>query len=240
MIPPSVGPTALTTNYARQRAHIIDQVLAAVAATWAAQHANPAQTIASVTAIVGAGQATVVRLVDAYMATLQTAELGHGAILGLDPADYTIAKLRGVAADVVYGRPFGAYRAFLSQGADEARAVEAAQASVEKLAATDLQLAQTRSAHDWMAGNKYVVGYRRVLNPPSCPLCTVAADRTYRKSDLMPIHEHCDCGVQPLWGEEPVASVGTTVRVEDDPELGPRLMADKWSNVGPRLIEKSA
>jgi hypothetical protein len=53
----------------------------------------------------------------------------------------------------------------------------------------------------------------------------------------MPIHEHCTCGVQPLYGTEPVASVGTTVRVEHDPELGPRLMADNWTPVGPRIIE---
>jgi hypothetical protein len=82
-----------------------------------------------------------------------------------------------------------------------------------------------------------IVGYRRVLSGegPHCKLCTAASTRTYRIADLMAIHEHCTCGVQPLYGTEPVASIGTTVRVEDDPELGPRLMADSWSNVGPRL-----
>ena len=70
---------------------------------------------------------------------------------------------------------------------------------------------------------------------PHCALCEAAATRTYRIADLLPIHEHCTCGVLPLYGTEPVPSVGTAVRVEDDPELGPRLMADNWSNVGPRL-----
>ena len=97
-------------------------------------------------------------------------------------------------------------------------------------------MAQTNSARDWMQDEVTIVGWRRILNLPSCELCTIAATRTYRKSDLAGIHEHCDCTVSPLFGTEPVASVGTTVRVEMDPEIGARLMADSWSSVGPRLI----
>lgn len=232
----ATAPDQLTNAYRSQRRMIIEKVTAGVAAAWAALHANRDQTIAANIALVEAGQATIARLVDSYMTTLQIAELGHGSLEGLTAADYT--ALRGIDAATVYARPFGAYGTFIAQGADEARAVQAATASAEKLAATDLQLAQTHAARDWMQGNEFVVGYRRVLNPPSCPLCTAASTRTYRKADLMPIHEHCDCGVMPLWGHEPVASVGTKVRIEDDPEIGPRLMASDWSNVGPRLIEK--
>lgn len=162
----------------------------------------------------------------------------------LDPARYTTAAIRQVAADAVYGRPFGAYGAFVKDGAHPADALRAATASATKLAATDLQLAQTHAARDWMSAalegatdELRIVGYRRVLTGPGphCDLCTAASTRTYRVSDLMPIHEHCGCTVEPLYGTEPVASIGTTVRVEDDPEIGPRLLADSWSDVGPRL-----
>lgn len=176
------------------------------------------------------------------MAQRQLLATGNLAdLVELELAAYTTEKMRGLPAAEVYARPFGAYAKFLSDGADEADAVRAAQASVSKLAATDLQLAQTHSARDWMSESEWVVGYRRVLTGAhSCDLCTLASQRTYRTSELMPIHEHCDCGIEPLWGHEPVASVGTTVRVENDPELGPRLMADNWRSVGPRLIEQPA
>jgi len=224
--------------YRQQRLRIRSQVLAAVAAAWARLHADQQQTIQSVTGLVAAGQGAIAQLVDAYLTQSQIAQVGTGTLKGLDPALYTTTVLRRIAAPVIYARPFGAYGAFIAQGADEATAVRAAQASATKLAATDMQLAQTHAARDWMTGDAYIVGWRRTLNPPSCKLCTVAASRTYRISDLMPIHEHCDCGVAPLYGHEPVASVGTTVRIDEDPEIGPRLMADNWSNVGPRLIDK--
>lgn len=157
--------------------------------------------------------------------------------VGLDPASYTTTILRGIEAATVYGRPFGAYGAFLNEGQSQEAAIRAAKSAVSKLAATDLQLAQTHAARDVMVAEPRIVGYRRVLSGPGphCKLCELASTRTYKTSDLAAIHEHCTCGVQPLFGTEAVASLGTTVRIDDDPELGPRLMADTWSPVGPRI-----
>lgn len=227
--------TQLDANYRAARIRLQALVALAVQRIWQ-QAADRQQLVQQTVAVVEQGQAQMVRLVDAYMAAKTLLATGEGTVKGLDPGRYTISVLRGVAAATVYSRPFGAYGAFLNEGADKARAAEAARASVAKLAATDVQLAQAHAARDWMRDDARIVGWRRVLNPPSCELCTLASTRTYRKADLLPIHEHCDCGVEPLYGHEPVASVGTTVRVEEDPELGPRLMADNWSPVGPRLI----
>lgn len=243
--PTAAAPTGLNAAYAAQRSRLVATVTAAAAFAWAQMFANRSQTIAYLVELVEAGQANLVRLVEAYMAAMQQQATGSGSNVTLDPARYTTSALRGLPAEVVYGRPFGAYGAFVNQDAGKPDAIRAAQASVQKLAATDLQLAQTHAAQDWMQATSErdqgdelrIVGYRRVLNPPSCKLCEAASTRTYRVADLMPIHEHCDCGVEPLWGTKPVASVGTTVRVEDDPEIGPRLMADTWSSVGPRLID---
>jgi hypothetical protein len=226
----------LASRYTTARLRQSATVQAAVAAAWAAMYSDRSVAIKRIVELVLAGQRNTVALVEAYLATETLLVTGEHASHALDPASYTIDALRGVAAAEVYARPFGAYGAFRSQGAEAAQAIEAARASVSKLAATDLQLAQTHAARDWMQAEPRIVGYRRVLNLPSCALCTAASTRTYRKADLLPIHEHCDCTVAPLFGTAPVASVGTKVRVQNDPEIGPRLMADDWSPVGPRLI----
>lgn len=232
------APSPLDVAYQAQRVRLSVAVTAAAAAVWARAYHDRAQAVAQMVQIVAAGQRHVVALVDAYMAAKTLQATGAGSVKGLDPALYTIAALRGVAADVVYGRPFGALGAALARGEEQPQAAASGLAAAEKLAATDLQLAQTHSAKDWMAAEATIVGYRRLLTGPGphCALCELASTRTYRKADLLPIHEHCGCTVEPLWGTHAVASVGTVVRVEHDPELGPRLMATDWSPVGPRLI----
>lgn len=237
---PAAPPAGVDAAYRSQRQRLVATVAARAAAIWAASHADQPLTLARMLPVITAGQAHVANLVSAYMAAKTLQATGQHVTRALDPASYTTAALRGVPAADVYSRPWGALYANLNAGAKRPVAVESALASLDKLVRTDMQLAQTHAARDWMRGEPMIVGYRRVLNPPSCELCTLAASRTYRKSDLQPIHERCDCGVQPLFGHESVASVGTTVRVEVDPELGPRLMADSWSPVGPRLIEREA
>lgn len=238
----------IDSAYQAHRLRLAATVTAGVVSAWAALHKDRQATIDHVARLVATGQAHTVRLVDAYMTTKTLEATGKNLDVALDPSLYTTDTLRGVAAATVYGRSFGAYGAMLKDGAQSSQAVQAAQASVLKLAATDLQLAQTHAAQDWMqtaadqlppGSDLRIVGYRRVLAGPGphCELCTAASTRTYRVADLMPIHEHCTCGVQPLFGTDPVASIGTTVRVENDPEIGPRLMADHWSPVGPRLTQ---
>jgi len=243
--PPQLSP--VDAVYGSQRLRLASTVAAAVAAAWAHRFQDREAAISQIVRLVAAGQAHTVNLVEAYMAAKAAQDGVALSRVGLDPAAYTTETLRGIAADIVYARPFGAYGAFLNEGQSEEAAIRAAKASVSKLAATDLQLAQTHAARDWMRAATeqdetralQLVGYRRVLAGagPHCALCTAAATRTYRAETLLPIHEHCTCTVAPLWGTEPVASVGTTVRVEEDPELGPRLLADSWTSVGPRLIE---
>lgn len=230
--------TELDAAYRARRLALNALVTATVARAFALQR-SPKMVIP----IVEAGQRHTVALVDAYMAAKLIQATGQGTVLGLDPSRYTTHALRKVAAEAVYGRALTVLEAL--NRTDQERALVGAQAAIEKLVRTDLQLAQTHAARDWMTEHDAkatdetrIVGYRRVLTGPGphCGLCTAAASRTYRISDLMPIHEHCGCTVEPLWGEHDVAAVGTTVRVEIDPELGPRLMAEDWSSVGPRLL----
>lgn len=228
--------SAVDGVYRSQRLRLVNTVQAAAAAAWAQGFHERGPVTEHVLALVHAGQAHVVALVDAYLAAKTGQAIGGGHVKGLNADLYTVARLRGKPAEEVYDRPFGALGGQLAEGAPFEAALQSAQASVSRLVRTDLQLAQTHSARDWMASDERIVGWRRVLSGEGCELCEAASTRTYRTQDLMPIHEHCSCGVEPVYGIEPVASVGTTVRVEDDPELGPRLVADSWSPTGPRLL----
>jgi len=228
---------ALDNAYRSNRLRLVALVQQAAADSFQRLHNDRAATVAQLVTLADAGTRGTVTLVDAYMvATLR--EAGHPArARALDAQLYTTAALRGLPAEEVYDRPFGALAGQLEQGAEFSQALSSAQASVGRLVETDMQLAQTNAARDWMGSEERIVGYRRVLGGGDhCPLCRSASTRTYRKADLMPIHERCHCTVAPVFGREPVASVGTAVRVEHDPELGPRLVADDWSPTGPRLI----
>jgi hypothetical protein len=148
-----------------------------------------------------------------------------------------VDHLRGTPAQEVYERPFGALGAALArQGQDGWGAgMESATASLVRLAQTDLQLAQTHSARDWMAEDQYVKGYERILGGgDNCPLCEVAATNLYYREDLAPIHDRCGCSVAPVYGEPgPLTRAGvfptSDVRVEHDHEIGPRLLAPSWT-----------
>lgn len=237
---------SLDTAYQAQRQRLAVAVSARVSALYVLS--DRAVAVAQAVPTVEAGQRQTVALVDAYMAAKALDAVGAGSVVGLDPAAYTVGRLRsGPPPAEVYARPFAVLDAALRRGVDERAAKVAGQQAAEKLARTDLQLAQTHAARDWMTRSAEatpaseelrIVGYRRVLTGPGphCELCTLASTRTYKISTLLAIHEHCGCTVEPLWGTEPVASVGTTVRVEEDPELGPRLLAEDWSPVGPRLV----
>lgn len=84
-------------------------------------------------------------------------------------------------------------------------AVKAMKNRVVQLAQTELQLAardEVKRALDSFDGVKY---YRRVIHPElsrtgSCGLCVIAADRVYKKSVLLPLHDGCHCTVVPILG----------------------------------------
>jgi len=234
--------TALDTAYQRRRAQLAASVNRHAAAVFATDTSQQVK-VPQLTVIVETGQRHTANLVAAYM-TAKALAVGVRFQASVDPAAFTVTAFRGLAATKVYSRPFAAVQVALNNGLDQPQALQVGQNALAKLAATDLQLAQTHAARDWLTqaaeaptGELRIVGYRRVLTGPGphCTLCELASTRTYRVADLMAIHEHCTCTVEPLWGTEPVTAVGTTVRVENDPELGPRLMAESWSPVGPTL-----
>lgn len=210
---------SLEVAYRSQRLRIVTAVTLSVRRLWAQAETQQQDVfVGHAVPLVNAGQAHVVSLVDGYMAAKTQQKTGSGDVKGLDPALYTTDAIRGVPAADVYARPFGVLGSELANGAEYGLAKASAGDYLDKIVATDLQLAQTHSARDWMSGDERITGWKRVTSG-GCAFCVTAAENTYHSGDLMPIHEHCHCSVEPVFGDVEAVSTGG----EQDGELGSRL-----------------
>lgn len=122
----------------------------------------------------------------------------------LAPAEPLAGYVRdGVTPQQVYARPFSQLWWELGNGKPLQQAVEDAARRLENIAATDMQLAKTKTAQQVLSASEKVVGYRRVLEGTySCGLCIVASTQRYHKDELMPLHPGCDCSVAPIFGDK--------------------------------------
>lgn len=176
--------SAFQARIARRRDLLTTRVLAAPAGDldgW----------LAEVVPLVLDTQRAVVADTDAFLAL--DAGLATGTDTrpwGLD-ADRLVGRVarRGTFLEDVYARTLLA-----TAGTTRGR--------LERELATDVSLARREATWIHTAGDPRVVGHRRVLSPggKNCALCVVASTRTYRSSDLAPIHSHCGCTTQPVYG----------------------------------------
>lgn len=128
-----------------------------------------------------------------------------------------VAGLRtGVTHAGAYGRLADQYRYEISEGTDPALALEHVVERADLMASTDTDLAFRQQAHKIMVVRQ-VDGWRRIIHPElsrggTCGLCVAAADRTYKRADLMALHARCHCTVLPIVnGQDPGLSLN-----EDD------------------------
>lgn len=137
-----------------------------------------------------AGQMQVANLTAAYLRD----QLGHFA-----PVDQAhVTGGRGVPPTDVYRRPAIASYTALSKGETTTAAIAAGAHRLASLVSMDLQMAKVRQAQRSLEGAG-ASAYRRVLTGrEDCALCVIASTQVYSKSDLMPIHPGCDCGIQPV------------------------------------------
>lgn len=227
-------PGQIDYAYNTQRRRILNLTAAGANRLWVAGGYNDRETfLQHVVAVVEAGQRQTVSLLSAYMTHKARTALNdpHHPYIALNPDDFTVEKLRGVPADEVYARPFGTIGARMAAGVDFAAAAATAGSYVTKLAATDVQLAQTYGAKAWVAeanagagdGGSQIVGYNRVTGGECCAFCETAAEQSYHTDDLMPIHEGCTCGVEPIYGDAGSFHSGEGSGAIADDELGARL-----------------
>lgn len=161
----------------------------------------PDEFQAAAAPIITGAQLAVAQLVDATAAT----------VAGTTPVGLTldaVTDLRaGVTAPEVLRRPFVTVWTGLSKDYPIERAVSAGAARAKAIATTDVLLAQREAMAIVADETPRIVGYRRTLTGKSCALCAAASTQRYRGKNaklLMPIHDHCDCGVAPiLAGSDP-------------------------------------
>lgn len=229
---------ALTAAYLTATAALRSRILGLVTAAFTAQgdyrEAAATAFTAQVLPLVTAAQHTMTSLTAAYLTHVISA-LGGGTTepptIPLD--DVTGTTLRGVDPETVYRRPYVQVWTDLANGRTFNEAVAAGQRRAQSITATDLQRTKTQTAHQILAEDHRVVGYRRVLvGTHSCGLCVVASSVRYHKSDLMPIHPGCDCGICPIIGtRDPGKTVNSAVLVRGGHAVatgsqGPNLYRD--------------
>lgn len=206
----------------RIQATRVAQVRGAVTSTvkrsWLAlddyRDADIARWVRTVSPVVQAGQVRTAALTDAYLAAYRSEVMG-GAVHPVGVPSDVATGARGVPTAEVYARMGPEVWSRLADGLSIDEAIQAGLTRAVKVAATDMQLAKIHAADYVMSADDTVTSYRRVVNGKTCSLCISAADRTYYRGNLLPIHPGCDCGVQPVYGERPPV-VNTSAELADD------------------------
>lgn len=190
----------LTAAHQATTSQIRDRTLAMTAARWDAspdyRDADIDRLISQILPQVQAGQLATATLTNAYIGqaarvtgtTLAPATVDRDVILGY----------RGVPSADVYRRGAITLYTALSNGSPFSLAVGYGLDRMLTIVATELQQAKNRQAQRALEESGFY-GYRRVLTGlENCALCAIASTQKYSKSELMPIHPGCDCGVQPV------------------------------------------
>lgn len=201
--------------------------------------ADIARWVGQVRPLVLGAQAQAVALTDAWMSLRIGLATGSTTRpVGLPVEAFIGPAVRaGVPMETVYTRPAITMRTLLGNGTPFADALRAATARVEQTVLTDVQLATTHAAHARLDADRRVVGYRRILGAGNnCGLCIVASTQRYRKENLMPIHPHCGCTVEPTVREGGQGGVGPLLGTEDPGQVidRDRLLAVTQGHGGTR------
>jgi hypothetical protein len=169
-----------------------------------------------------AAQRRSVALADAYLAAWLSAELRRMVRpRGLDIEALTGEAVRNGGTDV-YRRSIITARAAITRGRSYSEARAEGRARAVATASTDVALSARAAVRDVMASTPQVVGYRRVIGGKACVLC-IGAQGIYASDTLMPIHDNCTCGVEPVMEGTAGTAVGDGVKVVEHGELGPLL-----------------
>jgi hypothetical protein len=137
---------------------------------------------------------------------------------GVPPATVTTQALRGIDGRTVWARPVSEMRIALFEGHPITVARQLAAQRSRTLLGTDTQLAHVRSAVRYFkerGDRDNIVGYRRVpRGGRSCALCLLASTQRYHRGDLMPIHDHCHCVTEPIYGDRDPGQVIEPVQLK--------------------------
>ena len=146
--------------------------------------------------IVDASKAQVSTITAGYIAANDLAAVGE-----VTPVIAAPPVIRGGVPTVeVYARSVVEARVRIAAGATFEDAMNAGRARATGTALTDVTLTNKATMARVAPLRPWVVGYRRILTGRSCALCAAASTQRYRRPDLMPIHQRCDCDVGEIYG----------------------------------------
>jgi hypothetical protein len=192
-----------------QREALAGRILALIEQEWSSLGTWDARDVdrflTRVLPIVSGGQKMTARIVDVHISQILSEMTGDTIpTVGLSGTD--LENLRGVPAGEVYRRPFVEVWSALKNGELFADAIEVGRSRLNEIADDDMSLAYRHANRLTLERQPRVTGYRRIVRPElskggTCPLCHLAAENRYHKSELLPIHTHCRCAVMPIAGK---------------------------------------
>lgn len=156
------------------------------------------------------------------------------AALGINANDVVIRN--GAAPADVYARPFVNVWTDLKQGKSFEAAVAAGRNRATSAVQMDAQLAMRDTLSVVGARDKRILGYRRVPDAGACDFCKLIAGQRYTTDQLMPVHNHCGCGVDVITEDNRgdftgkrendlnVTRDGVSAAVVEHGELGPLVV----------------
>lgn len=174
--------------------------------------------------VVAATKRQSVSLTEAYLARQV-----KRAALGVSPRAIDRAVRGRTDPEEVYRRPFVTLWSKLGESKLFDDALAAAADRAESAAATDVQLAMTHTLREVGEADGQIAGYQRVPNGGACEFCILVSGQRYTTDQLMPIHNHCGCGVDVILTSERANFSGVPdndppgVAFHEHGELGPVL-----------------
>lgn len=229
---------------AKQRLQHI--IAAAVAAAWnGLPHYDQEQVDQFLTAalpITAAANHQAVLLTEAFLAKA----LARPPV-GVDAAQIIAGIRNGTTPAEVYHRSFVTVWAALGRGTPWAQAVKMGLDRATSAAATDVQLSFTHTLLAVGNADDQILGFERVPDDGACDFCIAASGQLYHSGDLMPLHNDCGCGVEPITAADTMANLppapssfpgadGLQVAVRDHGELGPVLTNAADHFTGPAAV----
>lgn len=151
---------------------------------------------AAAAVIVDGAKEQTTTLAAGYMAANDAAAVG--AVSGYVPEVPVIRN--GVSTVEVYARSVVEARVRISKGATFDEAMESGRSRATGTALTDVSLTNKATIDAAASQRPWVVGYRRVLTGKSCGFCARASTQRYKRPNLLPLHQRCDCDVGEIYG----------------------------------------
>ena len=172
---------ALTTRYADQASRVVSRAWVDLGSYDPADVGRLARHAGPVVDVISARAASAT---SAYIATITETPVATASAL--------------VAPD--WDSAFIALRTSLSDGHDWFQAVESGRLRSEAVGSNAV-VSTARRAADEVAGPR-IIGWRRTLSGNSCTWCSTVAGGTYHSAESADFgHDHCHCGVAPIFGE---------------------------------------